>query len=219
MFVWVVELLMNISDQKFYNMTLALAGIFQAATLVRDLAKTGVADDVAFQTAINSLYKIDAKDVPEVYGGARGLRVGLQEIIRLLGNDKAATDPYIGRYVISLLHLERKLVRNKAMLDALRRRIEFAVSQANYFSPTHPTVLASLADIYLNTLGTLPFRIPVLGQVKFLQQADIINKVRALFLAGVRSTVLWRQLGGTRWQLFLQRNKLIQMAQKVLKES
>jgi high frequency lysogenization protein len=208
---------MNITDKKFFNITLALGGMFQSAALVRDLAKDGMADEKAFVTSINSIYKIDASDVPEIYGDAQGVQLGLRELIRLLGSDKTTTDPYIGRYVISLMHLERKLIRTPDMLAALKRRINYATSQANYFSSTHPTVLTSLADTYLNTLGTLPFRIHVMGQVKFLQQADVIGKIRALLLAGVRSTVLWRQMGGTRWQLFLQRNKLSEMAKEILK--
>jgi high frequency lysogenization protein len=208
---------MNVVDKKFFNITLALGGMFQAAALVRDLAKNGVIDEAAFTACINSIYKIDAKDVPEIYGDPKNVTTGLKELIRLLGSDKANADAYIGRYVISLIHLERKLVRTPDMLKTLLRRINYAVSQANYFSSTHPTVLASLADTYLNTLGTLPFRIHVLGQVKFLQQPEIINKIRALLLAGVRSAVLWRQVGGNRWQLFLQRNRLSQMAKDILK--
>lgn len=208
---------MNVADQKFFNITLALGGMFQSAALVRDLAKNGTADEAAFTACINSVYKMDVKDVPEVYSGSQNITAGLQELIRLLGSDKANTDPYIGRYVISLIHLASKLLRTPAMLDMLKRKLHYVTSQANYFSTTHPTVIASLADIYLNTLGTLPFRIHVLGQVKFLQQADVINKIRALLLAGVRSAVLWRQVGGTRWQLFLQRAKLNQTAKEILK--
>ncbi|MFB0933325.1 MAG: DUF489 family protein, partial [Pseudomonadales bacterium] len=32
--------------------------------------------------------------------------------------------------------------------------------------------------------------------------------IRALLLSGVRSAVLWHQLGGRRWQLLLQREGL-----------
>lgn len=211
-----VESLMNLAEQKLFNTALALAGMFQAAVLVRDLAKTGEADHQAFTASINSIYKIDVKSVAEVYGGTQGVSLGLSELVRLLGNDKTNNDPYVSRYIISLIHLERKLTRNTKMLEALKRRINYALSQANHFSTTHPIVLASLADTYLNTVGTFPFRIHVLGQMKFLQNKDVVNKIRALLLAGVRSAVLWRQVGGTRWQLFLQRGKLCEMAKNIL---
>lgn len=207
---------MNPTDKKLYNITLALAGIFQAAIIVHDLAKTGNADEAAFTTSINSIYKIDAHDTTEIYGNAHNLQVGLQALIKLFGTDKNPNHVYISRYVISMLHLERKLIKNKTLLDVLSRRIKHAVSQANYFSNTHPTVIASLADTYVNSVGKLSFRLHVLGQAKYLNQSEVANKVRAILLAGIRSTVLWRQLGGNRLQLFFWRNKLANMAKQIL---
>lgn len=208
---------MNNIDKKLYDTTIALAGVFQAAGLVRDLARSGVADSEAFQTSISSIYQIDAADVVAVFGGLKGLRLGLTELISLLGNDKVSTDAYLSRYVISMIHLERKLLKNPELLNALTRRVKYAVSQAKYFSDIHPRVISSLADIYITTLGTLPFRIQILGQAKFLNQEEIIHKIRALLLAGVRSVVLWRQMGGKRWHLFLWRARITKMAQQLLK--
>jgi high frequency lysogenization protein len=209
---------MQMNEQKIQNITLALAGIFQAATLVRDLAKTGTMNETLYETTISTIYKINADNVADIFNGASGVKLGLKELSLLLSNNKAASDPYIGRYVISLLHLERRLRKNQEMLNQLKRRVNYAISQANYFSNTHPTVIASLADIYLKTLGTLPFRIQVVGQAKYLNQTEVLNKVRALLLAGVRAAVLWRQVGGSRLQLLFARNKLVQMAKQILKE-
>src|SRR5690242_16801917 len=117
---------MQTNDNKLRNITLALAGVFQAATLVRDLAKTGTADAAAFETSISTIYKIDAESVAAIYQGEQGVKTGLKELIHLLSNNKSATDAYIGRYVISLLHLERKLSKNQDMLNNLRRRINYA---------------------------------------------------------------------------------------------
>lgn len=210
-------------DQKLYNITLALAGIFQPAILVRDIAKNGIVDEKAFSASINSIYKIDAPTVADVFGGENNLRIGLLEICRLFGNEKLSgneksspPDAFVSRYIIGLFHLERKLFKNPEMTRTLARRINYAVSQAKYFSDLHPTVMASLADIYLNTLGTFPYRIQVMGQAKILSQSEVVNKIRALLLAGVRATVLWRQVGGKRWQLFFWRSKLAQLAKKIL---
>lgn len=207
---------MSTSTRKLYNITLALAGILQATAIVRDLAKTGITDEAAFTTSINSIYKIDATNIIDIYGNTQNLRMGLQELINLFSNNKTKNDPYISRYVVSTMYLERKLIKNKTVMDTLARRIKYAVSQANYFSSTHPTVIASLADIYIKTIGTLPFRLQILGQAKFLQQTETINKIRATLLAAVRSAVLWQQVGGNRLQLFFQRTKLANMAKQIL---
>lgn len=207
---------MNKIDPKLYNITLALAGMFQAAALMRDLAQKGVVDETAFETIVNSIYQTNPKDVIAVYGGTEGLNTGFKEVMRLFSNDKANTDISLSRYIISMIHLERKLVKNPEMLKTLSRRINYSVSQAAYFSNTHPTVITSLADIYMSTLGTLRFKIQILGQAKYLHQEDIIKKIRVLLLAGVRSAVLWRQVGGKRWHLFLWREKITRMAKQLL---
>ena len=56
---------------------LALAGIFQSACLVQQLAREGRTDTDALRTSIQSVLALDAPDVEAVYGGARGVRLGL----------------------------------------------------------------------------------------------------------------------------------------------
>ena len=41
------------------------------------------------------------------------------------------------------------------------------------------------------------------------------DKIRACLLAGIRSAVLWRQVGGSKWQLLFHRKKLVQAAQQL----
>jgi high frequency lysogenization protein len=206
-------------NQKTYNSTLALAGILQSAAIVHDFAKVGFADSTAFETSIHSIFKIDAESVIDVFGSEKGLRLGLQQVIRLLGNEKPGHDRNVGRYVVGIFILAKKLSKNPEMIKNLRRRIAYASSQSQYFSETHTTVLNSLADIYLNTIGRLPYRLKVLGQAKYLHQNDIVYKIRAVLLAGIRAAVLWQQVGGIRWQLFFSRKKFVDMAKKILEKT
>jgi high frequency lysogenization protein len=208
---------MKKNEKKNVERSLALAGVFQSAALVRDLARTGKAEKLAFDTSIQSIYTIDVGTVEQVYGGTiSGLRLGLQELVNLLGYTKIKQDRELTRYLIGLMHLERKLVRSSETKRNLSRRIKHAISQANYFASSPQLIIHSLADIYVTTLGALPFRLHVIGQGKYLAHAETVSKIRAALLAGVRSAVLWRQLGGSRWQLFLMRHTLIGTARKLL---
>ena len=119
------------------------------------------------------------------------------------------------RYVFSLLHLERKLIRQPEMLQDLRRGIETAAAQAEHFSSTHPNVISSLADLYSRTISTLSPRIMVKGEPTVLSNPENAARIRTLLLAGVRSTVLWRQCGGTRLNLLIQRRRLLQTAEEL----
>ncbi|MES2142674.1 MAG: high frequency lysogenization protein HflD [Pseudomonadota bacterium] len=210
---------MKKNEKKIVELSLALAGIFQCAALVRDLARTGQAENIAFNTSIQTIYQIDVASVEQVYGKMSGLHLGLQELINLLGYTKITSDRDISRYLIGLMHLERKLTRSSEIKQTLSRRIKHAVSQADYFSSSPQLVINSLADIYVATLGRLSFRLHVVGHGKHLSQTEIISKIRAALLAGVRSAVLWRQLGGSRWQIFLMRNKLIGIAKRFLEKA
>ncbi|MCH9636542.1 lysogenization regulator [Candidatus Rickettsiella isopodorum] len=208
---------MHNNEKKNVERSLALAGVFQSAALVRDLARTGKTEKLAFDTSIQSIYTIDVNTVEQVYGGTiDGLRLGLQELVNLLAYTKIKQDRELTRYLIGLIHLERKLLRSPETKTNLSRRIKHAISQANYFASSPQLIINSLADIYVTTLGSLPFRLHVVGQSKYLTHAETVSKIRAALLAGVRSAVLWRQLGGSRWQFFLMRHTLIGIGKKLL---
>lgn len=207
---------MQKNEKKIIELSLALAGIFQSAALVRNLARTGQVESSLFDASIQTIYRIDAPSVEQVYGQVITLQLGFQELVKVLGHLKMTGDRDVMRYLIGLMHLERKLNRSSEIKKTLSRRIKHAAYQANYFSSTPQVMINNLADIYVSTLGRLSFRLHVVGHSKYLSQPDVISKIRAALLAGVRSAVLWRQLGGSRWQLFLMRNKLIGVGKRLL---
>jgi high frequency lysogenization protein len=212
--LYFVNDVMEKNEKKILELSLALAGIFQSAALVRDLARTGQAESTAFNVSIQTIYQLDVASVEQVYGGIAGLRLGLQELVNLLGHAKDDRD--INHYLLGLMHLERKLIRSAEIKQTLSRRIKHAVSQAKYFSSSPQLIINGLADTYVATLGRLSFRLHVVGHANYLGRTEIISKIRALLLAGVRSAVLWRQLGGSRWQLFLMRSKLMSIGKRLL---
>ena len=198
--------------------TLALAGVFQATTLVKDIATNGSVDKHDFEVCIRSIFETDPESVDVVYGQVEYLRTGLTTLIAQLGEKNTQRDIDIARYVISLLHLQRKLSKNKTMLATVANGIERARRQTEHFHLTHENVIANLADIYSETISQIPPKIMVSGESQYLSNPDQANKIRALLLAGMRSAVLWAQLGGSRWQILLWRRRLTQEAERILKE-
>ena len=203
---------------NFRDKTLALAGIFQATALVKDIATRGQVDLHDFEATIRSLFVTDPQNVDEVYGQVEYLRTGILTLMEQLGDQKGKRDLDIARYVISLLHLQRKLARNKKMLDTVAAGIERARRQSEHFHVTHENVIANLADLYRETISTLQPKIMVSGESQYLTQTDNANRIRALLLAGIRSAVLWAQLGGSRWQILLQRRRFVQQAEQILQQ-
>ena len=197
------------------NQTIALAGIAQAAALVQQLATTGTADNQAMQASIGSLIKIDSDSAEDIFGGLTGVKFGLEQLQeQLIG--KSISNPEQARYSASLVYLEKQLSKIPKMLDTIRKGIEKAGNQAQHFDLLHENVLANLGDLYHSTISTLQPRIMVNGEPVYLANADNVNKIRALLLAGIRSALLWRQCGGSRWKFLFHRKKLQDEIQRLL---
>ena len=197
--------------------TLALAGIFQACQLVFDIAHQGQCSNSAFESILETLFKIDSHNVMDIFGSPVELRTGLNTLKKQLSGDSNKAELEITRYVISLLHLQKKLNKNKSMQDLISERLKKTQDQMDYFDLNHENIIASIGSIYQDSISNLQPRILVHGEQIYLSQASNSNKIRALLLAGIRCAVLWRQLGGNRFELLFMRKKLINCADILLK--
>jgi high frequency lysogenization protein len=204
---------------------LALAGLFQAARLAQQLAREGRAEPSTLAASVQSLLIIDAPTTESVYGGARGVRPGL-ELLRdkLAGGNTDTNDVEIARYVIGMIHLEGQMRRRPEIQDAIRRGIEATREQMKFFEAAengetlHPRLVEKLAELYTQTISTLTPRIMVNGEHGHLSNPLIAARVRAALFAGIRSAFLWHQLGGSRWQLLFTRKKIAGEAASILEE-
>ncbi len=201
---------------KWQPITIALAGVFQAAALVEQIAKTGYLPSDPYRASIESLFVVNPDSVAAVFGDLTDLELGLRTLNTLLQQHRAKEHSHTLRYVLGVLHLQKKLSRQKDMLDIIGSRLKQAEQQAEHFSSTHDNVVANLAGIYTDTISTFRFRIQVMGDYNYLQQPRIANQVRALLFAGIRAATLWRQVGGNRLQVVLQRKRLSQAAERLL---
>jgi high frequency lysogenization protein len=202
--------------------TLALAGLFQAACLVRQLAHEGRSDSAAFAASIHSILKLNADNTEAVFGSVANMRVGLEFMRDKLASADQTIDVEVARYVVAILHLSVQLARRPDTQAAIRDGIATIERQMKFFDPgdngVHPQLVEKLAELYIQTLSTLARRIIVTGEHGYLVNPLIAAKVRAALFAGIRAGFLWRQLGGRRWQLLLSRRKLAAAANQLLGE-
>lgn len=206
--------------------TLALAGIFQAAALVQSLARTGQAAQDSMQASIQSLFLIDADDVPGVFSGVSGVSHGLEVLSGYIGQNKSQENIEVLGYVFTLMHLTKKFLRNSQMVDHVAENIQTLQRQKDYFDTvnsdeTSPnsTVISRLAELYTETISTLQPRIIVKGEPTWLQQEAVVEKIRSLLLAGLRAAVLWNQVGGGRLQFLFRRKRYAAMADSLRMEA
>jgi len=203
-------------ERTDYNRTLALAALFQMAGLVKDLAWRGRCDEHEFEILVGSLFAFDAQTPADIYRGEVNLRTGLSRIGSQLKSGGTPPDMELTRYVVGLMYLERKLNARPEMLDALGEGLHSAQRQVEYFSLSHESVIARLAEVYQETISQLGPRILVQGEQAHLSNANVASRIRTALLTGIRAAVLWRQAGGSRWKLLFGRNRLIRESKELL---
>lgn len=200
---------------QFHDRVLALAGAFQALSLVQQVARTGRVDERPFATSLESVLRVDAPSTEAVYGGRSRLQLGLQTFSRHLDRS-TARDAELARYWLGVQALEGKLRRHPALLDTIAQELPSLAVEAARTGVAAAPVVAGLAALYRRTLSTLTPRVLVSGEPRYLDRECTANRIRALLLAAVRSAVLWRQLGGTRLGLAFSRRQLAGAVREVL---
>ena len=198
------------------DQVIALAGIFQAAYLVDELAKKGTIPEEGYKTCLNSLLKVNADSTLAVFGDRYSIQLGLRELISVLEKQQNRTKNEMVRYTLTLLYLEGKLSKRSDLLDIMGKRIQQIQGQTNHFEVTHSNIVGAFASLYKDTVSTFPQRIQVTGDPKFLRVDENADKIRAILLAGIRAAVLWRQVGGSRWKLIFMRKSVLEIARRLV---
>jgi len=186
---------------------LALAGLTQALRQVRRIAETGQADAAVLETAMDSVFRIDAASPGDVYGGVAALRPGL-----LLLRDyfaRQGDDEQLPKLALSVTQLERRFVGSGETAQRVHEGILAARTLAERVGSAHPDVYSALGGLYADTVSHLRPKVMVQGNPHYLGQGDIVSEIRALLLAALRSAVLWRQMGGSLFDFLIARRQML----------
>ncbi len=210
------------------DQTITFAAICQTAHFVQQVSRTGKIDEDELAILLRSITQTSPENTLAVYGNDLvNLKQGLELLINHLGDSsdvsnsantktKNVKDPELTRYIISLINLERKLIKQPKKLSQLGERIDESKRQLEHYNLTSETLISSFASIYSDIISPLGARIQVTGDPEILKQNKNQHKIRALLLAGIRAAVLWRQVGGKRRNILFNRKKIVKNAQQLL---
>ena len=207
---------MSVNNHRFYESNIALAGLCQAAALVKQIARGKTYDEQALVTSLKSISITQSDSTEQVFGDISQLTLGYQTILAQLGNQSKAKDVEVTRYIANLLSIERKISSSKKTMAKLGERISNVQRQALHLELTDSQMLSNLDSIYADVISPSARKIQVAGEPKVLQRPDTQHRVRATLLAGVRAAVLWRQVGGKRRQILLNRTQILNSAKNTL---
>lgn len=206
----------------------ALAAVAQSAALVSKLAVHGNASQTELLACVNALLALNPRSESDIYPNLGHLNLGLRTLDDMLSRGRSPENSSLVRYILRMLLIRNKLDMDSAMQSNIRDRLHSI--QPLLLVPENATpwrmtetektdgqlrqeqTFEQLATLYQDTISTLSHRIQVNGQEDYLQNDYVSNRVRSLLLAGIRSAVLWHQLGGRRWRLILYRKRLQETA-------
>lgn len=208
-------------ESNIENRAIALAALFQCVDGVRQIADTGKIEESLYQTCIDSVLNESADSAIDLYGSLANLKTGFSSMINQLGSrqlnpDGSKKDMEATRYALGILHLENKLNKNEAAFNEVIEGIQETQKKLEFFDKDHENITASLANIYASTISEIGPKIMVKGEQSHLANPNNASKIRTLLLAGIRAALLWRQAGGSRWKLLLERGKLQKQADQFL---
>ncbi len=195
---------------------LALSGVFQATELVRQAAQHGAWSGYAASASLQSLFRLESDSVDEIYGDLGRMRLGLETLVAVLGGEGANGQSL--QMAVGLLQVQRKFTRDTAMMnevgETLARIQRDAADLEEHEREDFQT--EAVAELYTHTVSGLTPRIVVNGRPQHLQNPRTVNWIRSLLFAGLRSAVLWQQLGGSRFRLLFGRKGLLRDARECL---
>ena len=197
---------------------LALAAIFQASNQVYKLAYSGHSDADKMHFAMSTLLDKNPDSLEKLYGSVENLQDGINTMRGFMENANKISDPKhkdVISYVMSSIHLASKLTSDKQLISKIENGIDNARQQAEHFSITHDNVYTNVGSLYQDTISTMRLRIQVMGSAVYLQQAGVAARIRCMLFAAIRNAFLWRQLGGKRRHLLIQRKAFLKVIDRL----
>lgn len=196
---------------RFTERTYGLAGMFQAATLVQQVARKGEADRFAKHASLNSVLILDAVNSLAVFSDHQGIKLGLEQMQTVFDSGRTTETIEVFQYVAGLAQLALNLQKDQERMTGFSRHVE----TLSGFSGEQ--LVETMAGVYSKYVSDLQPRILVNGEQGFLAKEEVAQQVRAYLLAGIRAAFLWQQKGGSRWDFMLKRKKYIQEAVSLLR--
>ena len=189
-------LIKNIDEQ-----TIALAGLYQSCYVVSNIAWKGEYNEQDFLPLINSILQIDSTIVKDIYIDIDNIKSGFIYLKKQIIGDIFTRSSETRRYIESLKILSNHLMSDQKTITLMQNLLKEL--EENTSDLTTDGKAEKLSEVYQKTLSKFEPRIIVNGENKYLTDPIQASRIRTALFAGVRATLLWEQLGGSKWKLFL----------------
>lgn len=209
--------MMNNDEQQ----VIALAATVQALTAVHEVATTGTFDEHRAIPLFQGLIHYNPDDTLSAFGGdSNELFHGLTQLERLFGD---TLDRDIAQYLLAVVSIELKLVRNPQMRQILNSELQQIAHRLEYNTAddvvqenlTSLETISDFASIYKQTASQTEPRIMIKGNHEHLQNENSANQIRALLLAALRAAAFFRHYGGKRIDFMMKRKQYLEIVKQL----
>ena len=152
-------------NNKYHHIAIALAGVTQSATLIPQLANTGVCNSTLYQISLKSIFNTSPKTTDDVYDGINNIKTGLETLITLLSSSQKQQVELL-RYLFGTLSITGKLIKNNQALDKIDQRLQrisglYSAMNDEIIGDHVDDLSYSLAGIYSDIISPLSTKIKV----------------------------------------------------------
>ena len=200
----------------YENKTIALAGLQQALELVQSIAWNNTYTYPQVDACLSTLFEREPTTYIEVYGDIEHIRAGLKALQTSFKDKRNKLALERSRYMVSLTILSKKIINDSKLAEQIGTTLSLLEEAAGNLDEQRHYLVERLAQLYKNTISRLNPRIIVYGKPHILSNDDNAALIRALLLAGLRSALLWRQAGGTQFDLLLGKAKYLSVTKQLL---
>lgn len=186
-------------DNKPFNSCLAFVAMCQCCELVTRVSRNQTVTLEDYEMLFKGIALRNVDDVTDIYPDPKALKIGVELYEDALRGRRKNTP--MTNYVFAVINLTINLLRNNHALEELSKAIDTLPQAYEFFALDDAKLHEKLALIYKDIVSPAGPKVVVMGDKKTLSDPAAQHLIRALLLAAVRATVLWRQVGGRRRQL------------------
>ena len=201
-------------NDKIDEQTIALAGLYQSCEVVSKIAWKGEYVEKDLIPLINCILKINSTNTEDVYMNIASLETGLIHFRKQIVGDIFTRSSETRRYIASLKQLSNNLMQDNKCINEIQMLLKKMDDDSSSMTVDEKSM--ELSNIYQKTLSKFEPRIVVNGENIYLTDQVQASRIRTALFAGVRSLILWQQLGGSKLKLLFLKSSFSKQIDKYL---
>lgn len=216
--------------RDIFSETIALGALFQAVTQIQRVARQGTVNEEAIAPLMRAIVVTNPRTIEDIYD-PKTIIPGLSQVVSLLTHTSqgAPSQSELIKLAFSIVNLCSDIQRQSRVMSDLDKEVDRLRDNVLLIHPNYEhaenrilldyEIIRLYSKVYSTLISPNFPKLIVFGEEEYLSRTEFQEMIRSLILSGIRSTILWRQMGGKRYALMFKYKDITQCAQQILKEN